>query len=161
MSDLTHPGLGPARIIAVALASGVAVFWIVGWVWTEGGRVGIAPETLALNVALWILAGALATGLLAALAVRGRVVAMVEEALRAERALSAQEIGAVQTNLIISWTLLEVPALLSGVLFLLLAETAILGLAVPVYALGVALTFPRSEWFGASGEGETLRGYRR
>ncbi len=50
-------------------------------------------------------------------------------------------------NLTLKRALLEAPALLSGVFFLLFALMPILWAAVPVYLLGVAVTFPRAEWF--------------
>jgi hypothetical protein len=143
-----EPGLGTARIIAAALPSGVVLFWIVSWVVTGGGQEGIAPETLSPQLALWILVGALALGFAAALIFRGRAVGLSQASGRVEARSASQAASAVQTNLVISWALLEAPALLSAVLFLLLAENLLLWMAVPVYALGVVVTFPRAEWFG-------------
>lgn len=146
-----EPGFETARIIAAALAGGVVLFWIVTWVLTGGGQEGIAPEVLSPQLALWILLGALALGFAAALVFRGRAVALAEGSGGVDPRSASGSAGPVQTNLIISWALLEAPALLSAVFFLLLAENLLLWVAVPVYALGVVLTFPRAEWFGEGG----------
>jgi|GEM_PF-1357859 len=143
-----QPGLATARILAIALPAGVTMFWIVGWVLTGGGSEGIAPDALSSEAALWILVGALVVGFAGALVFRGRAVGVSESPGRTDRELAVEEADSVQKNLVICWALLEAPALLSVVLFLLLAENLLLWVAVPAYALGVLVTFPRGEWFG-------------
>lgn len=148
---MAEPGLRSARVIAAALAGGVVMFWIIAWVvLTGGGRVGLSPEAVPSETALWIWAAAALAGLAGALIFRGRALAAGGTASRADRGpLSPKEAGSVQTNLIIAWALLEGPALLSAVFFSLLAEPGILWPGIAVFALGMALTFPRAEWFRA------------
>lgn len=136
MNQATQPTLQSARIIALSLASGVFLFWGVGWVLTSGGQVGTAPDSLPAGLAFWIWA---------AIALPGFVMALVFRSRAQQSSGGASE---VQKNLIIAWALLEGPALASGVFFLLLAAQPILLAAVPTYLLGVVLTFPRAAWFG-------------
>lgn len=152
MADsLEGPRFTTARIIAASLAGGVALFWILGWVLTGGGTEGFTPEVLPQDIAFWISFGALVVGFAAALTFRNRAVSLVWGPGRNAGASGTPDGGAVQTNLIISWAMLEGPALLCGVLFLLVADHRILWIATPVHALGVVLTFPRAEWFGDVG----------
>jgi hypothetical protein len=138
------------------------LFWVVGWILTrpEGG---LAPEVLSPDLALILWAAVAMGGFAASLAFRGRAL----EATRALRRSGTSGVSGpatdapadargIQTNLVIAWALLEAPALLSGVLLLLTGATQILLLAVPLYLVGVVLTFPRREWFG-----ETPSGGRR
>ncbi|HEX7118411.1 MAG TPA: hypothetical protein VF212_06465 [Longimicrobiales bacterium] len=157
MQQSTQPHLRDARIVAGSLAAGVALFWIVGWLKTSGGEVGIAPDAVTAELAFWIWAGAAILGFAAALAFRGRALRIVERSTGEESGPPIGELRAVQTNLVISWALLEGPALLSAVFYLLTASERILWAAVPVYAIGVAVTFPRAEWFG-EGRGLMARG---
>ncbi len=143
--DQSQAALRTARLIAAALPTGVVLFWIVGWVVTKRGTLGVAPQALAHDPALWIWSAAALAGFVGALFFRGRAVQVAEAA--AGRPPSPATALQVQGNLIIAWALLEAPALLSGVFFILLATTPILWGAVPVYLVGVAVTFPRTEWF--------------
>lgn len=149
MSRQVQPGYRVARLIASALPGGVFVMWVVGWVITGGGETGVSPEAFPADVAFWVWAGLALACLAGALAFRGRALGIAERARReADGAYPPEALGEVQTNLVIAWALLEGPAILSGVLFVLLAEPRILWTAVPVYLLGIAATFPRAEWFG-------------
>ena len=57
----------------------------------------------------------------------------------------------IQTSTIVAHALLEGPALLGAVLFLLTGVTTLAWVALPVYGLGAALTWPQRDWFGAQG----------
>jgi hypothetical protein len=151
MAQVAEPGLRSARLIAIVLSAGVVMFWIIAWVvLTEGGRGGMAPGAISRELALWIWGATALAGLAAAMLFRGRALDVAGTASRAEPApLSAEEAGAVQTNLIIAWALLEGPALLSAVFFSMLADAQILWLGAAVFAGGMALTFPRAKWFPA------------
>ncbi len=148
-----NAALRTARIIAAALPVGVVFFWIVGWVVTKGGSAGVAPGALRGDVATWIWAVAAGAGFIGALAFRSRAL-QAGDAPPGESPAPAT-LGQTQTNLIIAWALLEAPALLGGVLFLLLAIRSILWAAATVYLVGVMLTFPRADWFGTAGDGPT------
>lgn len=147
MDQTGSPGLDVTRVLAGSIALGAVVFWIVGWVMTGGGREGLVPGAVSTDAALWIVVGAFAAGIAGALVFRGRALGLIEQASRSDQPLATDGHKAVSTSLMIAWTMIEVPALISGILFLLLAETLILGVAVPAWAVGVALTFPRAEWF--------------
>ncbi len=147
--DRTQASLRTARMIAASLPTGVVLLWVVAWVVTKGGTAALAPQALAHETALWIWSAVALPGFAGALFFRGRAVQVAEAA--AGQPPSPATAGEVQTNLIVAWALLEAPALLSGMFFLLLATTSVLSAAVPVYLVGVAVTFPRAEWFpGAS-----------
>ncbi len=143
--DQAQAPLRTARMIATALPAGVVLFWIVGWIITKGGAAGIIGEAFARDTILWIWSAVALLGFAGALFFRGRAVQVAEAA--AGRPPSPATAGEVQATLIVAWALLEAPALLSGVFFLLFALTPILWAAVPVYLMGVAVTFPRAEWF--------------
>ncbi len=149
--DQANAALRTARIIATALPAGVAVFWVVGWVVTKGGSVGVAPAALRGDVATWIWAVTAGAGFIGALLFRGR--ALQNGDAQPGDPPSPASLAQTQTNLIIAWALLEGPALVGGVMFLLLALRSILWAAATVYLVGVILTFPRPEWFGATGGG--------
>ena len=138
-----------SRVVAGALPAGVVALWVVGWILTGGGREGMSPEALPPTLALWGWAAVAMGGFAGALAFRGRALHEAR-ALRGQAAEEARPEVArrVLTSLIVAWALLEGPALLSGILFVLLGAAQILVLAVPFYLVGVALTFPRREWFG-------------
>lgn len=152
MQQRLQPSLRTARIIAGALPGGVVLFWIVGWVITGGGQAGTVLEALSPEQAFWLWVVAALVGFSGALFFRNRALRVVEGFARDGEGPAIEMVGAVQTNLIIAWTLLEGPALLSGVFFVLLAMKQVLWIAVPLYLVGVILTFPRVEWFGEDPE---------
>ena len=145
------PGFAAARLIAVSMVMGVAMMWVVAWFVTQGnagareGAVGISPR---LGFLIW---AALAIGTFAAMMMfRGRALAMVDDARRSGGAAEvAARSGPIQTLLIICFALIEAPALFAGVMLILTGSTTLLLYAAPIYVLGVALTFPRAEWFGS------------
>lgn len=149
--DQAKATLRTARIIAAALPIGVVILWIVGWVLTKGGSTGVAPAALRGDVATWIWAGAAAAGFIGALRFRGRALQAADA--HPGEPPSPAGLGQTQANLIVAWALLEGPALVGGVFFLLLAIKAILWATATVYFVGVILTFPRPEWFGATADG--------
>lgn len=137
-----------ARIIASALAGGVVLFWIVAWVLTGGGQEGLAPDlALSPQLLFWLWAVVALCGFAGALVFRSRAVRAVESS-RSPRGTEGARPGAaqVQTNLIVAWALLEGPALLGGVFFLLIASWQVLSTAALLYGIGLVLTFPRAEW---------------
>lgn len=146
--ETSEAGLNNARVIASAMPIGVFLFWGMTLFLTNGGSRAFAPEALSPNVALLVWAVAAIAGFGAALSFRGRAIGLAGRAHREES--GRDETGRVQGLLLIAWALLEGPALLAGVLFLLVAVKEILWLAAAVYAVGVALTFPRRPWLGST-----------
>ncbi len=138
-----------ARVIAAALPTGVLLFWGVAWFITGGGRRALLPSSpLPADTAFWIWGATAVAGLAGALFLRTRVVQAVEQATRMGGRLRTETIAQNQALLMIAWALLEVPGLIAGVFFLLLAARNLLWAAALFYLVGVALTFPRPEWYG-------------
>jgi hypothetical protein len=128
------PPLTTARIITASMAMGVIGFWVVGYV-VAASREPATAATFSEGSAL---------GIWASLAIAGFFGAMFFR----RRAIDSGNPPVVQTNLLIAHALLEGPALLSGVLLLLTGSERVLYAAAPVYLIGLALVFPRAEWFG-------------
>jgi len=138
-----------ARTIAGALVGGVVMFWVIGLVLTKGGTEGVAAGGIPVSTAIGVWAPVAIVGFVLALRFRGRALQVSESATRNGEAITSEQAGTVQSNLLIGWAALEAPALFSGALFLNTAAKEILWLAIPVYLVGMFLTFPRAEWFGA------------
>jgi hypothetical protein len=148
MDGTTRPSLLTARIIAGSFVLGVVLFWVVVWVVrSAGGRSGedVSP---AAELQVWIWAAVALTNLTGALFFRGRALQVVEGRRTGSRPPGVEILTRVQANLIIAWALVEAPAILAGVFFFLSGAVQILFAAAPVFAVGMALTFPRAEWFG-------------
>ena len=140
-----------ARTVIGALVAGLLGFWAVAWVVTGGGArpLGMAGTGLTPAHALMIWAVIAVGGFGAAMVFRGRALAAVDQGWRAGGAPGVfARAGEVQSTLIVAMALLEGPALFAGVLFLLFGDSRLLLYAAPVFLVGVALTFPRAEWFG-------------
>ena len=140
-----------ARTVMGALVAGPLGVWAVAWLVTDGGTrpFGVANPGFASGHALLIWAVIAAGGFGVAMIFRGRALSAVEEGRRAGGASGVfARAGEVQSTLIVAMALLEGPALFAGVMFLLFGDSRILMYAAPVFLAGVALTFPRAEWFG-------------
>ena len=136
-----------SRIIAASLIGGVTLFAIIAWlVVQESGPQ--ASDPAAGPVMLYAWAGvAFASVSAAAVLWRLKVSPLIEEPRRGGPGASAAHDEALQTALIITWALLEGPALFGLVVYLLTAW-------IPAYAgglllgwLGIGLTFPRTAWY--------------
>jgi F0F1-type ATP synthase membrane subunit c/vacuolar-type H+-ATPase subunit K len=138
-------------MLAAAMPVGVVLFWAVGWLLTNGGETGLSPRAFSPAAALYIWAAAALAGFAGALMFRGRALRALEGG--AARPPSPTTLGQVQGNLLIAWALVEAPALLAGVFFLLAGAKPLLLGAAAVYLLGLVRTFPRAEWFGAGDAG--------
>ncbi len=144
MDDPTRTSVRTARVLATGMSIGVVLFWGVTLALTRGGRYGLAPDAMSatLGVEIWGLITFVGFG--GALALRRKAVVV---AARARREGSGADASVRPLGLLlVSWALLEVPALLGGVLFVLLAVKEVLWVAAAVYALGMMLTFPRAGW---------------
>jgi len=140
--------LTTARVVALAMALGAVLLWVVAWfiVGREGS--GMARTAfLGPRAALELYGLAAAGGLLGALALRGRAVRAGREARRSGEEGPWAAAARVQGGLLVAWALLEGPGVLAGVFYLLFGYRRIVLLAVPVLAIGFVLTFPRREWF--------------
>ena len=148
MDQTTKPNLLTARIIAGSFIAGVMSFWIIALVLgsAEARRVEAARPLERLQFWIW-LAAAL-TGLTGTLFFRGRALHLVEGRPPRGGPPATASLARIQLNLVIAWALVEFPALLAGVFVFLLGTGYLLWAAARVFAVGVALTFPRAEWFG-------------
>lgn len=154
-SETVEADIGTARRLASALIIGVFLFWGVGWMINSGAGEAAEPAGIPLATAIWMWGPTATAGFIGALFFRGKAMRIVEEARRSGEA-APDAPRKLMGSLIISWAMLEGPALFGGVFFLLLGDIQLLIGAAPVYLAGVALTFPRAEWFEAA-EGRTRR----
>lgn len=135
------------RVICTALASGVALFWVASWTVTGGGSQPLSGGGPPLNVLLLVWGAVAIPAFGAALHFRNRAAtpASTRRALTEENDSGSGVAAQVAT--IIAHALLEGPALMAGVVFLLFGTGLMAWVSLPVYALGVLLTWPQREWF--------------
>lgn len=145
-------GFQATRLVAFGLAVGVGVLWGVAWVLTDGGVLGISPGIISGSTALLAWAAVALPGFASALFFRSRAAAVRRRVAARSGPLTAQDRRQAQTSAIIAHALLEGPALLGGVFFLLIGGSPVVRVALPVYLLGVVLTWPQQEWFGEGPE---------
>lgn len=152
--NLGPAGSGPStpqallafRIIGASMGLGVTLFAFVSWflhLQSSPAPPAMDPD-LAFNI--WIVVAVVAIAG-AILFWRTRVAPLIDgEAPPSERTARA---GTTQTNVIITWALLEAPALLAVVIYFLY-DYPLAGLfGVVLIWVGLALTWPQREWFGA------------
>src|SRR5690554_5287365 len=144
MAQRPTPELLRARVIYMAMIFGVVLMWIVIFVVLSGMNESesILDGTIALLLVIVISLGAFA----AALFFRSRAAAAAGTAGSAPNQ-SQKDVSAVYTNLIVAWALLEGPALMAAVLFMLTNTTAVLLVGAVVFLTGYWMTFPKAEWF--------------
>ena len=132
------------RLIATSLVMGVTLFWIVAWVLTDGGsqRLSEAGPSANLLLLVWGTVAVPAFGM--ALHFRAAGASARRPGLDEDDTGSSAR---AQVATIVAHALLEGPALLGGVLFLLYGDRVLGWCALPVYGLGVQLTWPQREWF--------------
>jgi hypothetical protein len=141
--------LRTARILALAMPLGVLSLWAVAWYLTSTGSAPLSPGSVDARTAAYAWTGLAVAGLAGALFFRNRAVGAIESARPEDRGTPAV-LGQVNSFLIIAWALLEAPGLLAGIIYLLLGLDAVLLYALPIYLVGLALTFPRAEWYGVA-----------
>lgn len=144
-----------ARVIYLALIGGVCTFAVVAVAATEWGAAGTrAADAPPVFSYVW---AALAIGSFPlVLLFRGKArkaAGLDDSRMGRERAIDPVQ---VQTNLFVSWALVEGPALFGVVIFFLFARLDILAYALAIAAVGWALTFPSREYFEAE-RGRRLR----
>jgi hypothetical protein len=136
------------RVVAWALAAGVGLLWGVAWVLTDGGVLGISPDSVSTDAALVTWAALALPGFAGALYFRNRASARGGRRAPSPGRPTRRDRQRAQTSAIIAHALLEGPALLGGVFFLLIGVSPVVQIALPVYFLGLILTWPQREWFG-------------
>lgn len=147
-----HPdtALAQARIVVAALIGGVVLFWVVGLVldtrldFDPPPGSGMTPR-LALIIWAVLAAGTLPIALL----FRNRAAGRADAWWRSGAVPTPTELAEVTTNVILAAALLEAPALFAGAMLVVLGEPVLVLYAAIVFVAGMALVFPRAEWFGA------------
>lgn len=136
-----------SRIIAASLIGGVTFFAIIAWlVVQESGPQ--ASDPAAGPVMLYAWAGVAFASLSAAAVLwRLKVSPLIEDPRRGAPGAAAAHNEALQTALIITWALLEGPALFGVVVYLLFGSDTAFGAGLLLVWLGIGLTFPRAGWF--------------
>lgn len=139
------------RIVASALAIAVGALWCVAWVLTDGGALGIDPDSISDADALIAWASIALPGFAGALYFRSRAAASAERRPSPADRPDAAKHRRAQSSAIVAQALLEGPAVLGGVFFMLIGTSPVVAVALPVYLLGLMLTWPQREWFGEDG----------
>lgn len=133
-----------ARIIAAAMLLGVVIFAVVAWFFLGDAFGTVDRDAASLLYAVWV--GVAVAGIVgwsfarrkAMDATTGRSRAGVEPGEAAAAALR---------RLIVAWALLEVVAMFGIIVYGLTGRTTALLASVLLMGFGVAVTWPRSEWF--------------
>lgn len=150
MLQYPRPSLRSARVVVGALLAGpLAFFGLASFLIGHfGGGMLPADAELTPGQAFWIWVAIAIGCFVPALMLRSRVVSRVEASRFVSDPVEASEaLGEIQTYLVIAGALIEMPALLGGVFFLLYAASDFLWVGLAVLAVGAAVAFPRAEWF--------------
>jgi hypothetical protein len=134
------------RIIGASMGLGVTLFAFVSWFLHL--QSSPTPPAIDLDLAfnVWMVVAVLAIAG-ALLFWRTRVAPLLDgQATPVERTARA---GETQTRVVITWALLEAPALLAVVIYFLYDYPLAGLLGVVLIWVGLALTWPQREWFGA------------
>lgn len=150
MEQTTVPRFASGRIVYFALLQGVVLIWAIAYFLTSGGAAPFGdgfPISTPSLIILYLLSAV--GGLAAALHFRRKSRAIHESARSTGAAApSGEAVAQIQTNMIISWAILEGAAIVGAVLFLIAGPMEILYTAAVIYVIGLVLTAPRREWYG-------------
>lgn len=143
--------LGVARAIAASLLAGVTSFALIAWIIGRQSPISADdPATGTLFLYAWT-ALALAAVVAALIVWRANVAPRIERARPRHPAAPEQDAAAdaeaLQSGLIITWALIEAPALFGIVVYLLYGYTSAYAAGLLLAWLGIGLTWPRSDWF--------------
>lgn len=131
-------------MIALALGMGAAV--LAGtMVFVRGDGV---ESTLDAGLVTTIWAAVYAASFVPAVLFYRRAAALHESGDARQRARMGENVAAkVLAWLVVSWAIVEAPALLGAAVFLLTGATLPLLAGVPLFLAWLAFTFPRAHWF--------------
>ena len=135
-----------ARIVCGALVAGVLLYAGVAWYvrWT-GAVASVEPDTA--NLLGQVFVAVMLIGVLGWMVIWSRArVPTPSTVARPEVELSRGP-GGVVSRLIAAYAFLEAVGLVGVTVFLLTGRIGVLATALAVVALGVALSYPREEWF--------------
>lgn len=135
-----------ARIVCGALAAGVLLYAGVAWYlrWT-GAVATVEPDTA--NLLGQVFVAVMLIGVLGWMVIWSRArVPTPSTVARPEVELSRGP-GGVVSRLIAAYAFLEAVGLVGATVYLLTGRVGVLATALAVVALGVALSYPREEWF--------------
>lgn len=137
------------RIIAAGLALSPTAVAVVAWVVTNGGAVPVASSAAGLADTLFLAWLVLTAGAVAAAVVmwRKKVEPVAWRARESRERPADVRAARLVTGLILVWALIEGPAMLGVVLFLLQGLQNVLVTSLAVLWVGMVITRPRAEWF--------------
>lgn len=136
-----------ARIIALALVGGVVVVAGVALLLVDGEPPGVLdPGSGRLLFLGWAALSVIWVGAWYALWRRAK---RIITPVRGSREIHGEELGRgrVLPSLILAWAFLEAVAMTGAIVYLLTARLSALIGGLLVMAFGIALSFPREEWF--------------
>ena len=135
-----------ARIVCGALVSGVLLYAVVAWYLRKTGAVAtVEPDTA--NLLRQVFVAVMVIGVLGWVVIWSRArVPTPSTVARPEVELSRGP-GGVVSRLIAAYAFLEAVGLVGVTVYLLTGSIGVLATALAVIALGVALSYPREEWF--------------
>lgn len=136
-----------ARLIAFSILASTLVFWAIVWFISEGGAKTGTTATVSQNAVLGIWGVLALAGFAGALFMQRQAVSIGDEA-RSRGETPASKAGIIQARLIVAWALLEGVAVLAGIALWLWGYRMPILVCIPVLFIGMALSFPRPEWFG-------------
>ena len=135
-----------ARIVCGALVAGVLLYAVVAWYLRRTGAVvTVDPDTS--NLLGQVFVAVMLIGVLGWMVIWSRArVPTPSTVARPEVELSRGP-GGVVSRLIAAYAFLEAVGLVGATVYLLTGRIGVLATALAVVALGVALSYPREEWF--------------
>ena len=145
-----------ARIIFLALAMGVFGFAIVAAFLASRGVVPLNNDFAVdrqVFLMVWIVAALGAVAVAVHLWRRNVEPILHDRTADGPPAGTPERASRIATFLMISWSLVEGPALLALALFLVAGDWTLYGLGVVFAIVGFAATAPRTEWFRAERAG--------
>ena len=162
MESTAADDLREGRLAATVVSVWNVFPWALGLFLTRGGQAGVMdgallPDHVATGLVAAIMLGALGVALvlrrralraagLAESRARSQGSAIRETMVRREDARKK-----MKSFLLYAWGTLGMAMFFCGVIFIVMATPLMLPIALSLFAAGVALTFPRAQWYGGGG----------
>lgn len=133
------------RIIGASMGLGVTLFALVSWFlhFQSAPTLPAIDRDLAFNV--WLGVAVVATAA-AIIFWRTRVAPLIDSPASADERV--RQAGELQTKVVITWALMEAPAMLGVLIYFFYGYVLAGVLGVAMIWAAVAATWPQPEWFG-------------